>query len=335
MIYSASLSLRLVKYITNNLIKKREKFPFVLMLEPIFKCNLFCSGCGKIREYRDVFDKILTVDECMNAAKQAGAPIISITGGEPLMHPRIKEIVESLLKEKYFIYLCTNGLLLEDFLDEFKPSPNLSLVVHLDGTSKTHNAITGRKDVFDKAIKAIKKAKRLGFLVRTNTTIYKNTDVEEIFSLFSILKNIGTDGIMVSPAFSYENVDEKVFLNRSEINKIFLKIYNNLNGIKLYNTPLYWEFLSGKKNLQCIPWANPTINPKGWKSPCYLITDAHYKSFEEMMEKTGWERYGYGKDKRCENCMIHCGYEASSILGSKKKFTDLLKLAKWNIGGRN
>lgn len=335
MIYSMNLSMRLARYIISNLLKKREKFPFVLMLEPIFKCNLSCSGCGRIREYSDVIDKILDVEQCLDAAGQAGAPIISITGGEPLLHPQIDQIVQSLLNENYFVYLCTNGLLLKGFLDKIKPHSRLSLVVHLDGMSSTHDLMAGRRNVFARAIDSIKKAKKLGFSVRTNTTIYKNTDVKEISDLFTLLKNIGIDGIMVSPAFSYEDVTDEVFLSRKEINKIFSQIYKNLNGIKLYNTPIYWEFLTGKRELECIPWANPTVNPKGWKSPCYLITDNHFESYREMIEKTNWDSYGVGKDPRCENCMVHCGYEASSILGAKKNLADLWKLAKWNITGRS
>jgi len=334
MIYSFNLSLRLSKHIGLNLIKKKKFFPFVLMLEPLFKCNLSCLGCGRIREYRDILDKILSVEECMDAARQAGAPIVSITGGEPLLHPQIKEIINSLIKENFFVYLCTNGLLLEESLDEIKPHSKLSIVVHLDGMPKTHNFITGKNNVFEKAIKGIRKAKMMKFKVRTNTTIYKKTSVEEISDLFLLLKGIGIDGIMVSPAFSYEVLNKEGFLDREEISEVFKRIYRNLNGSRLYNTPIYWEFLTGKRDLQCIPWANPTVNPKGWKSPCYLITDNHYASYEEMIEETNWDSYGAGKDPRCRNCMVHCGYEASSILGSSS-LRDLLKLVNWNITGRN
>lgn len=334
MIYSFKLSWRLASYITLNLMKKKEKFPFVLMMEPLFKCNLSCSGCGRIREYKDILNKVLSVEECMDAARQAQAPVVSITGGEPLLHPEIKEIISNLISENFFVYLCTNGLLLEDFLDEIKPHCRLSIVVHLDGMSKTHDSIAGRKDIFYKAIKGIKKAKKMNFSVRTNTTIYKNTDVEEISDLFGLLKKIGTDGIMVSPAFSYEILSKDSFLSRNVANRVFERIYTNLNGSRLYNTPLYWEFLRGKRDLQCIPWANPTVNPGGWKSPCYLITDKHYTSFKEMMEETDWDNYGVGKDPRCKNCMVHCGYEASSILGSIN-LADLLKVAWWNITGRS
>lgn len=334
MIYSFKLSWRLASYITLNLIKKRKKFPFVLMLEPLFKCNLSCRGCGRIREYKDILNKILSVEECVDAARQAQAPVVSITGGEPLLHPEIKEIISNLIGENFFVYLCTNGLLLEDFIGEIKPDHRLSIVVHLDGMPETHNSIAGVKNVFDKAIRGIRKAKKMNFSVRTNTTIYKNTDTGEISDLFKLLKEIGTDGVMVSPAFDYEVLNKDGFLNRDEIKKVFEKIYSGLNGCRLYNTPLYWEFLRGKRELKCTPWSNPTVNPKGWKSPCYLITDKHYSTFKEMMEETRWDNYGVGKDPRCANCMVHCGYEASSIL-TDRSFKDLLKLAIWNITGRS
>jgi hopanoid biosynthesis associated radical SAM protein HpnH len=333
-IYSLDLSKTLIKHIYSNNRKKNKYIPFVLMLEPLFKCNLACAGCGRIREYKDVLNRKLTKEECIEAAVQAGAPIVSITGGEPLLHPEIKQIIRSLLTSGYFVYLCTNGLLLEDFLDEISPHPRLSIVIHLDGMAETHNHFTKKPDVFEKAVKAIKKAKRLGFNVRSNTTIYKDTDVEEIGQLFSLLKEVGTDGVMVSPAFSYEVLGEDDFLSRQQVFKVFTDIYNNLNGIRLYNTPVYWDFLKGQKELQCIPWSTPTYNIKGWKSPCYLLTDEHHQTYREMVDRTEWEKYGTGKDPRCKNCMAHCGYEASSIQG-KKNLKDILKLAKWNLTGRN
>ncbi len=308
--------------------------PFVLMMEPILRCNLACSGCGRIREYRDVLDKTLTLEECMDAAKQAGAPIVSITGGEPLLHPEIKKITRSLLSEGYFVYLCTNALLLEDFLDGIEPDPRLSIVVHLDGMAGTHDFFARKKNVFETAIRAMKKAKSMGYSVRTNTTVYKNSDAAEILELFSLLKEIKIDGVMVSPAFSYEVLSEESFLDREAIHSVFKDIYQGLDGSRLYNTPVYWDFLTGKKDLKCVPWANPTFNLKGWKSPCYLITDKHYGSYRQMLEETNWESYGVDRDPRCSNCMAHCGYEASSVLG-KKSLPDLLKLARWNITGRN
>lgn len=333
MIYSVKLSARLAGHIAFNNLRGNKKFPFVLMLEPLFKCNLSCSGCGRIIEYRDMLEKFLSPEECLDAAKQSGAQIISITGGEPLVHPKIKEIINLLIKHKYFVYLCTNGLLLSDFLDDISPSPNLSFVVHLDGLADIHNAITGNKKTFDKAVEGIEKALKKKFIVRTNTTIYRDTDIEKTLELFKMLGKIGTHGIMVSPAYSYEDVKKNMFLTKKEINSIFMKIYDSLNGTKIYNTPIYWEFLAGKRNLDCTPWANPTFNPAGWKSPCYLITDTHFKTYKELIEKTQWQKYGKGNDLRCENCMIHSGFEASAIK-SIRNISDFYKILKWSFTGK-
>ncbi len=333
MIYSASLSLKLIKHIRASRSRDNGKFPFVLMLEPLFACNLQCQGCGRIKEYAGQLSETLSREQCLEAAAQAGAPIVSVTGGEPLLHPDIDGIVEGLLQQGYFVYLCSNGLLMEDFLTRMQPHPGLSLVIHIDGTKQTHNRMTGRKDAFDAAMGAIVKAKQLGYAVRTNTTVYSQSSPNEIAALFGQLKKAGTDGIMVSPAFSYGHIKDDLFLDQNHAHAVFGQIYEKMGRIRLYNTPLYWEFLCGRRDLQCIPWSTPTVNPVGWKSPCYLITDAHFDSYEALMKKTPWEKYGKGRDPRCANCMMHCGYEASSIAG-KKSFADMLKLAKWNIMGR-
>jgi len=334
LIYSLGLSTAIVKHMYRNKKRGNSRCPFVLMLEPLFKCNLACPGCGKIREYKDILNKVMGKDECLDAVRQAEAPIVSITGGEPLLHPEITGIVSELLGKGYFVYLCTNGMLLEDFLADIRPHPRLSFVVHLDGMEKTHDLFVRKKDVFHIAVKAIKKAKKLGFSIRSNTTIFQDTDAEEIKSLFRLLKETGTDGVMVSPAFSYEVLDSEGFPSQKEIHKVFSEIYKNIDGTRLYNTPAYWDFLQGKKQLKCIPWSTPTYNLKGWKSPCYLITDKHYPSYMEMIKNTDWDRYGTGRDPRCDNCMAHCGYEASSIQG-KKNIKDIARLLKWNITGRS
>jgi len=335
MIYSAKLSAKILKHIISSRYKGNYKFPLVLMLEPLFKCNLNCSGCGRIREYRDILDAKLSLEQCIEAADQANAPVISITGGEPLLHPQITDIINELLKRKYFVYLCTNGVLLDGFLDDIKPKNEFSIVVHLDGQSETHDSSVHSKNVFDSALKGIKKAVKLNFKVRTNTTVYSHTDIKEISGLFSNLMNIGTQGVIVSPAFSYAGIDDehnKLFLDRQKSYEKFEQLYNNLDGTRVYNTPLYWELLRGKRNLQCIPWANPTFNPKGWKSPCYLITDTHYPAYDEFLKNTPWEKYGAGKDIRCKNCLMHSGFEASAILSMK--ITDLIKIIKWNFTGK-
>lgn len=333
MIYSAKLSSKIIKNIVFNKIRGIEKGPYTLMLEPLFKCNLNCTGCGRIREYREVLSQKLSVAECVDAAKQAKASIISITGGEPLIHPQIKEIVNELLKRGYFIYLCTNGLLLSDFVNEIKAKKELSFVVHLDGFSKVHNSLAGADNVFEKAVEGIKKAVKLNFRVITNTTIYKDTDENQILNLFYFLMKLGVQGVLVSPGFKYDSIENRdMFMEKTQICKTFANIFSKLDNIKIYNTPLYWEFLQGKTNLKCMPWSNPTFNVKGWKSPCYLVTDCHFPTYREYIENTPWEKYGADTDERCLNCMMHCGFEASAI--SNAGIKDLLKILKWNFSGK-
>lgn len=334
MIYSAGLSTAIIRHMYRNRRRGNKRYPFVLMLEPLFRCNLSCAGCGRIREYRELLHSTMGYEECMDAAAQAEAPIVSITGGEPLLHPEMDRITRRLLDRGYFVYLCTNGLLMEDFLDSMEPLPGFSFVVHLDGMAGTHDRFAGKKEVFATALRAIRRAKKMGFSVRSNTTIYRDTDAGEIVELFRMLRETGTDGVMVSPAFSYEVLEGGSFLDCEQIHRVFRDIYRGLDGTRLYNTPVYWDFLQGKKQLQCIPWSTPTYNLKGWKSPCYLITDEHYDSYRDMIEETDWDRYGTGRDPRCSDCMAHCGYEASSIQG-RKSLKDMARLAKWNITGRS
>ncbi len=305
----------------------------VLMLEPTFRCNLACAGCGRIREYKDVIDQMLSVEECLAAVDESGAPVVSLTGGEPLIHPDIEQIVGGIIAKKRFIYLCTNGLLLNSSLRKFKPSPYLSFVLHLDGLAHTHDQITGREGVFKTAIDGMRTAKRAGFQVRTNTTIYKGVNPGEIEELFNLLSEIPLDGFMVSPAFSYEAVNSDVFLSRKEISDVFQPIYKLRKQFRFYNSPIYLEFLAGKRDFDCTPWSCPTRNPKGWKIPCYLITDGHCQSFKELMEDTLWEKYGVGNDPRCANCMVHCGFEASAMDEAGGSLTDLWRMIRWNVFG--
>ena len=331
--FSRQLSLSLTKYLIKNRLQGRKRFPLVLMLEPTLRCNLACAGCGRIREYQDTLDQMLSAEECLAAVDEAGAPAVCLTGGEPLLHPDIKQIVDGIVARRRFIYFSTNGLLLEDSLGKFKPSPYMSFVLHLDGLAESHNRFTGRDDTFDIAIAGIKAAKQAGFPVRTNTTIYKETNFQEIEQLFTLLSQIPVNGIMVAPAFSYEAVDGDVFLSRGEIHNIFQHIYELRKRFRFYNTPIYLEFLAGKRELACTPWSNPTRNPKGWKRPCYLITDGHCQSFRELMEETPWEKYGIGNDPRCNNCMVHCGFEASAIDEVGRSLPNFWRTIKWNFWG--
>jgi|TARA_Y100000031_G_C8217739_1_gene384271 hopanoid biosynthesis associated radical SAM protein HpnH len=274
---------------------------------------------------------MLSVDECLAAVDESGAPVVSITGGEPLLHPHVVPIVNGIIARKRFIHLCTNALLLEESLTKFKPNPYFGFVVHLDGLAGYHNRLAGREGVFETAIAGMRAAKQAGFPVYTNTTIYKETNLEDVERLFVLLSQIPVDGIMVAPAFSYDVVGSDVFLSKSEIHNIFHPIYNQRKRFRFYNTPFYLEFLAGKRQLQCRPWSNPTRNPKGWKKPCYLITDGHCQSFQELMEETPWERYGPGNDPRCANCMVHCGFEADALDEIGKSPSNLWRTVAWDF----
>ncbi len=329
--FSRQLSLSLARYLAANALRGKKRFPLVLMLEPTLRCNLACAGCGRIREYRDVLDRTLSAEECLGAVEEAGAPVVSITGGEPLLHPEIGEIVSRITAGKRFVHLCTNGLLLESSLGKFSPGPHISFVLHLDGLADSHDRAAGRKGVFDTALAAMKAASKAGFRVLVNTTIYKGTRLEEVEELFNVLAGVPVGGIMVAPAFSYQAVDGNVFLSREEAIAAFQPVYELRRRYRFYNTPAYLDFLAGKRHLTCVPWSTPTRNPKGWKRPCYLITDGHCGSFRELMEETPWEKYGPGNDPRCRNCMLHCGFEASAIAETVKSPSALWNTVKWSL----
>ena len=331
--FSRQLSLSLTKYLIKNKLLGRKRFPLVLMLEPTLRCNLSCAGCGRIREYHDIANQMLSADDCLATVNEADTPVVCITGGEPLLHPEVGRIIQELVGSKRFTFLSTNGLLLKESLEKFKPSPYLNFVLHLDGLAKSHDRYSGQQGVFDNAIAAMKAAKKAGFQLRTNTTIYKETKAAEIEELFLLLSRIPVDGIMVAPAFSYEAVNGDVFLSRSEIHSVFHPIYELRKRFPFYNTPIYLEFLAGERELACTPWSNPTRNPKGWKSPCYLITDRHYQSFQELMENTPWQKYGVGNDPRCRNCMVHCGFEASALEQVCRNPSALWRTVRWNFSG--
>lgn len=331
--FPLSLSASLAGY----LLKKRltnghAKFPLVLMLEPLHACNLTCTGCGRIREYQQTISQSLTVEQCLNAVDECGAPVVSICGGEPLIYPHMNALVEQVLQRRKHIYLCTNGMFIEKRLSEFRPSSRFFWNVHLDGLEKTHDMCVERQGVFQTAVEGIKAAKKAGFLVCTNTTVYAETDMAEIEALYEYLQPLGVDGHMLSPAYSYAAVNTKeIFMTRQDIIEKFRTADRIFKRFKLNTSPVYQEFLKGERQLTCTAWGNPTYNPQGWKGPCYLITDGHYKTFNEFIEKVPWEKYGHGKDPRCENCMVHCGYEPSAALGVNKKLGDSLKMAFWAL----
>ena len=315
---------------THPLLHKR--FPLVLMLEPLEACNLSCTGCGRIREYQDVISDRLPLEACLRAAEECGAPVVSIAGGEPLLYPQIGALVQGLLARNRFVYLCTNGLLLRKRLAELRPHPRLFLNIHLDGLEETHDRLVERRGVFQEAIAGFKAAKAAGFRVSTNTTIYKETDMEEVRRLFEYLAPLKPDAHMISPAYSYSAVDQQeIFMTREDVQRKFQQVRAWIHRFPVTASPVYLEFLQGKRELPCTPWGNPTYNIKGWKAPCYLITDAHHRSFQDMMTQTCWSRYGPGRDPRCQHCMVHCGFEPSAALGINARAGDLLKLLRWAV----
>ena len=322
-------------YLARKGVSGAEKYPLVLMLEPLHACNLTCTGCGRIREYKSTIDEILTVEQCLKAVEECGAPVVSICGGEPLIYPEIGRLAREILARKRHIYLCTNGMFLRKRLTEFQPTSRFFFNVHLDGLEKTHDICVERDGVFREAVEGIKAAKAAGFLVSSNTTIYKETDIEEIAELFAYLQTLGVDGHMLSPAYSYAAVMTRdIFMSREEIQEKFRLASRLLERFNIVTSPIYMEFLRGERDLQCTAWGNPTYNPRGWKGPCYLITDAHYPTFKELIEKTPWERYGHGRDPRCQDCMVHAGYEASAVLGGNKSLSDAWKMLQWTFSGK-
>jgi hopanoid biosynthesis associated radical SAM protein HpnH len=310
----------------------RKRFPIVLMLEPLHACNLTCTGCGRIREYESTITERVPLEKCLSVVEECGAPIVSICGGEPMMYPRIGDLVRGILDRNRHIYLCTNGMFLVRRLKEFTPDRRFFFNVHLDGLEKTHDLCVERDGVFREAVEGIRAAKQAGFMVCTNTTVYKETDMREIEALFEYLEPLGVDGHQIAPAYGYSAVNEReMFLTREDIHQKFADIDRLAKRFRINQTPVYLDFLSGGRELPCTAWGNPTYNIKGWKGPCYLITDAHYETFEELMNHTPWESYGPGNDPRCEHCMMHCGFEPSAALGINGRFTDNFKMLTWAL----
>lgn len=308
------------KYLVTQRLMGRKRFPLVLMLEPLFRCNLACSGCGKIQHPPDILRSHLTPEQCFAAVEECGAPIVSIPGGEPLMHPQIDEIVQGLVARRKFVYLCTNALLLEKSLDKFTPSPYLTFSVHLDGLREHHDHCVDRKGVFDIAVQAIKAAKARGFRVTTNTTVFEGTQPEDLHQFFDFLTELGVDGMMISPGYSYEKApDQDHFLQREQTRALFREILAPYKaGQKSWNfnhNPLFLDFLTGEKDYECTPWGSPSYSLFGWQKPCYLLGEGYYKTFKELMEDTAWENYGHASgNPKCQDCMVHCGYEPTAAI---------------------
>ena len=323
------LAVKLGWYIFKNKVKRRKRFPLVTMLEPLEKCNLACEGCGRIREYEPVLDRVMSVEHCLAAVVESGAPIVSIAGGEPTLHPQIDEIVNGITDTKKFVYLCTNALLMERVMKRIPPSKYFCFVVHLDGMEEAHDKSVYRKGVFKIATRAIRSALEKGYRVTTNTTVFNGVDEDDIIEMFEMVTEWGVEGVMVSPGYQFETIpNQDLFISRKNARKVFKNILDPRRTIRFYNNPLYLDFLRGETEYQCTAWSNPTYTVMGWREPCYLLGDRHTQDVNDLYSDEIWERYGVGKDPRCANCMMHCGFESASIFSALSSPRAAIKLIK-------
>jgi hopanoid biosynthesis associated radical SAM protein HpnH len=312
----AAQMLAVTRYVVKQRLARRERYPLVLMLEPLFRCNLACTGCGKIQYPVQILKKNLSVEECIHASDECGAPVVSVAGGEPLLHPQIADIARELVARKRFVYLCTNALLLEQKLDLFQPSTYLSFSVHMDGPRTEHDASVCREGVYDVAVSAIRAALARGFRVTTNTTLFDGADPQRMRRFFDEMMDLGVEGMMISPGYSYEKApDQEHFLRRTRSHELFSRMLESPRRTWRFNqSPLFLQFLMGKRDFECTPWGNPTYNVFGWQKPCYLLQDGYAKTFRELMEETEWSRYGRKSgNPRCQDCMVHCGFEPTAV----------------------
>jgi hopanoid biosynthesis associated radical SAM protein HpnH len=331
MAVSMRQSLRLGAYLAKQKLARREKFPLVVELEPLFACNLACAGCGKIQYPAQILKQRMSVEQAVGAIEECGAPMVSIAGGEPLIHPEMDKIVAELIKRKRFVYLCTNALLMVKKMDKFKPSPYFSWAVHMDGLRERHDASVCEEGVFDKAVDAIKEAKRRGFRVTTNTTFFNTDTPQTVREVLDFLNDdLEVDQMMISPAYAYEKApDQEHFLGVKETNELFRKAFGDGHRKKwrLNHSPLFLDFLEGKVDYQCTAWGIPSYSIFGWQKPCYLMSDGYVKTYKELVEETDWSKYGRGNDPRCANCMAHCGYEPSAVLATMSSLKETLRAA--------
>src|SRR5450631_3421084 len=320
---------RLGAYILKQRLARRERFPLLVELEPLYQCNLECAGCGKIQHPDHVLRRRMPVAQAIAAIEESGAPMVSIAGGEPLIHPEIDRIAAELIKRKKFVYLCTNALLLEKKLANFKPSPYFAWAVHIDGLRERHDASVEREGVFDKAVAAIRAAKAAGFRVTTNTRFFTHDSPKTIRDVLDFLNDdLGGDEMMISPAYAYEKEpDQEHFLGVQQTRKLFSEAFADGRRRKwrLNHSPLFLDFLEGKAEFDCTAWGIPSYSLFGWQRPCYLMSDGYTETYKELIETTDWSAYGRGRDPRCENCMAHCGYEPTAVLKTTSSLRQSLR----------
>ena len=310
-------AIRVGAYVVKQHVLGRKRYPLVLMLEPLFRCNLACAGCGKIDYPDPILNQRLSVAECLEAAEECGAPVVAIAGGEPLLHKEMPQIVQAIIDRGKFVYLCTNALLLEKKLDQYKPHKNFSWDVHLDGDQEMHDRSVSQKGVFTRATSAIKAAKAQGFRVCINTTLFDGAKPERVAAFLDEMNAMGIDGVMISPGYAYERApDQQHFLNRQKAKQLFRDIFRlgKGRGWKFNQSSLFLDFLAGNQKYLCTPWGKPTRNVFGWQRPCYLLGEGYAKTYRELLETTDWSRYGTGNYEKCADCMVHSGYEATAVL---------------------
>ena len=309
----------IASYILKQKLRGNSRFPLVLMLEPLFRCNLACAGCGKIDYPDEILNRRLSVDECLEAVDECGAPVVSIPGGEPLLHKEMPEIVRRIVERRKYVYLCTNALLLPKRINDYTPSPYFTFSIHLDGNRERHDASVCQEGVFDRAVAAIKLARDRGFRVTVNCTLFQGEDPQEVSEFFDFASSLGVEGITMSPGYSYEHAPRQdMFLHRRQSKELFRNIFRIGKSRKtrwaFNQSSLFLDFLAGNQTYQCTPWSNPTRNVFGWQRPCYLLVDEGYApSYRSLMAETDWDAYGTGRNPKCDNCMAHCGYEGTAV----------------------
>jgi hopanoid biosynthesis associated radical SAM protein HpnH len=323
-------------YVLGKRLRGVKRYATVLMLEPLFRCNLECAGCGKIQYPADILKRHLTPEQCFQAAEECGAPVVAIPGGEPLLHPQIDEIVAGLVARQKYVYLCTNAVLLEKHLHRFKPSKYFSFSVHMDGLREEHDHAVCREGVYEVAVRAIKAAQAAGFRVSTNTTLFDNAEPERVRAFFDEMMRLGVEGMMLSPGYSYEKApDQDHFLKRSSTIDLFRRILANPPTAWRFNmSPLFLQFLQGRWDLECTPWGSPTYNLFGWQRPCYLLQEGYAATFQELLDTTNWDDYGRASgNPKCADCMMHCGYEPSAVSEAFGSWRGFLKTATMFLFG--
>lgn len=324
------------RYVLTQRLLGRKRYPLVLMLEPLFRCNLACAGCGKIQYPADILRRQLTPEECFRAVDECGAPIVSIPGGEPLLHPQIDAIVAGLVARRKYVYLCTNALLLEKHLPRFRPSKYLTFSIHLDGPREEHDFAVSRAGVYDVAIAAIRAAIAQGFRVTTNTTVYNTADAESLRELFDLLMDLGVEGMMLSPGYPYQKApNQQLFLHRRQTIALFRRVLNRGKRRWKFNlSPLFLEFLQGYWDLECTPWGSPTYNIFGWQKPCYLLQDGYCATFQELLDSTDWSQYGRASgNPQCADCMVHCGHEPTAVAATFTRWSAFWRVTRLVLWG--